>query len=403
VIFKKLLPLWDFESMKAFYLLIVAVLISLTAYPQTEASVQNFNQPYYVVIGAFSVQKNAVRFTRQASRILEYATYEWNQNRSLFYVYSLETQSRDKALATALALRSRPDSLYSDAWIYHGSFRKPLSGEQPVVDEIIHPEKEVKLSIDEDKTLDPNASLPSSNQAQAKENRKPFIFEISRTDDSKRVKGEVVVADVDLAKRIGTYWGDTLVYVPQPKSKSTDIALSCLVFGYRKVQHNINYLNPQRDSIKVLADSTLVVPFKLMRLQKGDVAVMYDVFFFKDAAIMRPESRYEVGALVEMMKENAKYKIKIHGHTNGKSHGKVISMDGSSNNFFSLNNTKEGYGSAKKLSKARAELLKTYLISNGIPEQQLVVKAWGGKKPIFDIHAPQAQANVRVEIEILEN
>lgn len=394
----------DFIHMKAFYLFFIALLIPLASYPQTEAPAMRPGTHYYVVIGAFSIQKNAVRFTRQASRQLEYATYEWNQNRNLFYVYTLETQSRDKALAMALELRSRPDSLYSDTWIYHGSFRKPLPGEQPVQDEIINPEKEQKLSIDEDKTLDPTAGLVKpTNQAQAKENTKPFVFKVSRIDDGHRVKGEVVVADIDLAKRIGTYWGDTLVYVPKPKSKSTDMALSCLVFGYRKVQHNINYLNPQRDSIEMLADSTIVVPFKLMRLQKGDVAVMYDVFFFKDAAIMRPESRYEVGALVEMMKENEKYKIKIHGHTNGKSHGKIISMDGTSSNFFSLNNTKEGYGSAKKLSKARAELLKNYLISNGIPEKQLVVKAWGGKKPIFDIHTPQAHANVRVEIEILEN
>lgn len=394
----------DFYTMKAFYLFFVALWVSLTAYPQTEAPVQQSGTPYYVVIGAFSIQKNAVRFTRQASRNLEYATYELNQNRNLFYVYTLETQSRDKALTMALELRSRPDSLYSDAWIYHGSFRKPLPGEQPVQDEIIHPEKEQKLSIDEDKTLDPNAGLiKPANQAQAKENTKPFIFKISRIDDGHRVKGEVVVADVDLARRIGTYWGDTLVYVPKPKSKSTDMALSCLVFGYRKVQHNINYLHPQRDSAEILSDSTVVVPFKLMRLQKGDVAVMYDVFFFKDAAIMRPESRYEVGSLVEMMKENEKYKIKIHGHTNGKAHGKIISMDGTSSNYFSLNNTKEGYGSAKKLSKARAELLKNYLISNGIPEKQLVVKAWGGKRPIYDKFSPQAQANVRVEIEILEN
>lgn len=395
----------DIHFMKAFYLFLVGLCIPFSTYSQAEGSAMHSGTHYYyVVIGAFSVQKNAVRFTRQASRQLTYATYEWNQNRNLFYVYTLETQNRDKALTTALELRSRPDSLYSDAWVYFGSFKKPLPGEQPVQEEIINPEKEHKLSIDEDKTLDPNAGLAKPvNMVAAKENAKPFIFKISRLDDGHRVKGEVVAADVDLAKRIGTYWGDTLVYVPQPKSKSGDMALSCLVFGYRKVQHNINYLHPQRDSVDVLPDSTLVIPFKLMRLQKGDVAVMYDVFFFKDAAIMRPESRYEVGSLVEMMKENKKYKIRIHGHTNGKAHGKIISMDGTSNNYFSLNNTKEGYGSAKSLSKARAELLRNYLINNGIPESQLEIKAWGGKKPIHDKFSPQAQANVRVEIEILEN
>jgi outer membrane protein OmpA-like peptidoglycan-associated protein len=178
--------------------------------------------------------------------------------------------------------------------------------------------------------------------------------------------------------------------------------MTCNVFGYRRIQHDLNYLDPAGDSVE-MQDSTIVVPFKLVRLQKGDVAVMYDVYFFKDAAIMRPESRFEVGSLLEMMKENVKYKIKIHGHTNGKSHGKIISLTKDSENYFSLTDTKEGFGSAKKLSAERAELLKTYLVNNGIDEKRLVVKAWGGKKPLYDKLSPQAQSNVRVEIEILQN
>jgi type II secretory pathway component PulC len=63
--------------------------------------------------------------------------------------------------------------------------------------------------------------------------------------------------------------------------------LTCEVFGFRKVQQDINYQNPEGEGIQVENDAT-VVPFELMRLQKGDIAVMYNVYFFKDAAIMRP-------------------------------------------------------------------------------------------------------------------
>jgi outer membrane protein OmpA-like peptidoglycan-associated protein len=42
-------------------------------------------------------------------------------------------------------------------------------------------------------------------------------------------------------------------------------------------------------------------------------------------------------------------------------------------------------------------------VSNGIEAGRMQIKAWGGKKPIQDKHGPQAQSNVRVEIEILEN
>jgi outer membrane protein OmpA-like peptidoglycan-associated protein len=130
---------------------------------------------------------------------------------------------------------------------------------------------------------------------------------------------------------------------------------------------------------------------------------MYNVYFFKDAAIMRPESRFEVNSLLDMLNENAKYRIRIHGHTNGGATGKIISKAKGSDSFFSLNETKEGFGSAKKLSQERAEIIKDYLVSKGVDPKRMVIKAWGGKRPIFDKHHSRAQENVRVEIEILEN
>src|SRR5258706_12765149 len=118
---------------------------------------------------------------------------------------------------------------------------------------------------------------------------------------------------------------------------------------------------------------------------------------------MRPESRYEVTSLLGMLNENPKYKIKLHGHTNGSAAGRVISMAKDSKNFFSLTDTKEGFGSAKQLSKARAEIIRDYLVSNGIDPKRIEIKAWGGKRPLQDKNSTRAQENVRVEVEILEN
>lgn len=385
--------------MKALYFLALAMMLSSTAFSQADPTTNN--EPYYVVIGAFSVQKNATRFTRQAPKYGLSAKSELNQNRDLHYVYVLTTDDRAKAIDLALALRSRPDSLFSDAWVYHGSFQKSVQGE-------VITGKDIDAAAAQTVSTSAVASNASANTAakpvekKEKEETKPFIFKIVRLDDATEVKGDVLVVDVDQARKIGTYDGNITVDVPKPKGKSGKITMTCNVFGYRRIQHDLNYLDPAGDSVE-MQDSTIVVPFQLMRLQKGDVAVMYDVYFFKDAAIMRPESRFEVGSLLEMMKENSKYRIKIHGHTNGKAHGKIISLKEGSDNYFSLNDTKEGFGSAKKLSEERAELLKTYLVNNGIDAKRLVVKAWGGKKPIYDKMSPQAQSNVRVEIEILDN
>ena len=383
--------------MKALYFLALTMLLSSTAYPQTDTT-NNFNEPYYVVIGVFSIQKNAVRFTRQAPKHNVSARYAMNHNRNFYYVYVLETADRARAIDEALSLRARPDSLFSDAWVYRGSFEKSKTGEivpgkdiNPMEGRIGTSETIVQNQIDKQKNPEP------------KEETKPFIFRITRQDDSTHVvAGDVLVVDVDLAKKIGTYEGNQTVNVPKPKGKSGQITMTSIIFGYRRVQHTLNYLDPAGDSVEI-RDSTIIVPFELKRLQKGDVAVMYDVYFFKDAAIMRPESRFEVGMLLEMMKENANYKIKIHGHTNGGAAGKIISMKEGSESYFSVTDTKEGFGSAKKLSKARAQVLKTYLVNNGIDEKKLLIKAWGGKKPLYDKFSPQASSNVRVEIEILQN
>jgi outer membrane protein OmpA-like peptidoglycan-associated protein len=176
----------------------------------------------------------------------------------------------------------------------------------------------------------------------------------------------------------------------------------CNVFGYRKVQRDINYKNPEGEGITKDDENNIVVPFELIRLQKGDIAILYNVYFFKDAGVMRPESRYEVGSLLEMLKENQNYKIKLHGHTNGGAAGKIISM-GDSKNYFSLTGTKEGFGSAKKLSLERAEVIRDYLVNEGIDSKRIEIKAWGGKQPIFDKLSTRAQENVRVEVEILED
>ena len=168
------------------------------------------------------------------------------------------------------------------------------------------------------------------------------------------------------------------------------------------MQRELNYNNPDSTAGVVIENGNTVVVFEMIRLFKGDIAVMYNVFFFKDAAVMRPESQYEVTSLRDMMKENPNYKIKLHGHTNGNSSGKIITS-GDNKNFFSLSGTKDGFGSAKELSEERAEAIRSFLISEGINAERIMVKAWGGKKPIQDKEGSKAHENIRVEVEILED
>ncbi|MBI3221211.1 MAG: OmpA family protein [Bacteroidetes bacterium] len=379
----------------------------------------------YVVIGAFSIPKNAIDFTNSAKQKNLAAEFSINPIRKLFYVYVLATPNQEAAIEEAKKLRKDPS--YSDTWVFTG-----ILGEEeiqkgadtnPVTRETIQVVKPsdgpansqtdvTTASLTQEPTISVTqpvvSSVPETTAPAVVEEIEPgskkFLFKIITSKDQKEIQGDVDVMDLDKTKprKVASYRGNEVVNV-KPANQSGNVSFVCEVFGYRKLQTPVNFNQPEATEGITVEENKAVMPFELVRLKKGDYAVMYNVYFYKDAGIMRPESKYEVNSLLEMLKENPKYKIRIHGHTNGNAAGKVISM-GDSKNFFGINaDVKEGFGSAKKLSEERAKVIQSYLVSQGISIHRMQIKAWGGKRPIYEVDHNLAQANVRVEIEILED
>lgn len=390
--------------------------VSAQEKPHTDESI-------YVVIGAFGIPRNAIEFTENAKKNGYPAQFELNPKRKLFYVYVLHTDDRTAAITEAVRLQK--NSPYPDTWVYKG-----LLGDNPQVVKISESErKSVMETLLEEKKINQQDTVKQiltaatttttepTNESKPDEKAEPkitqplapatsrtFLFRITALADKDTLAGDVDVFDPDSnnKRKMATYRGNDEVQV-KSINKSGNMWLHCEVFGYRKLELPINFNNPDSTEGVTIADNVITVPFELARLQKGDKAIMFNVYFYKDAAIMRPESRYEVNSLLEMMNENPDYKIMIHGHTNGNASGKIIEM-GNSKNFFQLNtDNKEGRGSAKKLSEERALLLKQFLIENKVSADRIQVKAWGGNQPIYDVNHASAHANVRVEIEILED
>jgi len=408
-----------------FFALVSILFISVSFIPyESAARHQTSIEPgvNYVVIGAFAVRRNAVKFTSHAAAMKYDARYEFIPNRKLYYVYILDTKDREVALSEARRLRI--ESEFADAWVYGGA----RSEEEQGID--INPVTEAQLGtvqrddvvpasgnsqptptlsserpLDSETTIAMAAPRPAGEASREVEDAAlgtRFLFNVFRASDKESVAGDVDVIDTDRSRKVATYKANESVRVASPANNTGGISLMCEVFGYRKVQHDLNYKDPVGAGIQKDTEGNVVVPFELVRLQRGDIAVMYNVYFFKDAGVMRPESRYEVTSLLEMLRENPNYKIKLHGHTNGGAPGKIISM-GKEKNFFSLTGTKEGVGSAKKLSEERAEVIREYLLNEGIDPSRMQVKAWGGKRPIHDKNSARAEENVRVEVEILED
>lgn len=398
---------------------VVILFFSISSVAQEKS---HTDKSLYVVIGAFAIPRNAIEFTENAKKQNYAAEYALNTARKLFYVYVLHTEDRKQAIHETVKLQRQ--SPYPDTWLYIG-----LLGGNPQVVKINEAERKeaIQQLVEKKDVAEPTAAIATevttelstedANKQESKQvgikpsaieekpDTKSFLFRITALVDGDTLAGDVDIFDADAAnknRKSGTYRGNDWVSV-KPVNKSGNMLLECEVFGYRKLQLPINYYTPEATDGVSVDGHQITIPFELVRLQKGDKAIMFNVYFYKDAAIMRPESHYETNSLLEMMQENPKLKIRIHGHTNGNSAGKIISR-GDSKNFFQLNkDNKEGRGSAKKLSEERALLIQKYLIENGIDPARSEVRAWGGKQPIYEVDHQAAQANVRVEIEILEN
>ncbi|MFM7857322.1 MAG: OmpA family protein [Flammeovirgaceae bacterium] len=376
----------------------------------------NATESNYVVIGAFSVPKNAIEFTEEARKRQLAAEYSINPLRNLFYVYVMQTPNRQVAIEEAKKLRQR--SPYLDTWVFSGLLGenqpkdydgKPITGKDIVeIDGQDQPsvaDNNPTQPKEQEKVIETVATTPepAAQTNEAELDSKKIRFKILTQADGAEVQGDIDIMDLDKAnpKKVASYRSNEPVNM-RWMNKSGNVSFDCEVFGYRKVSIKANLKNIAAIEGATISGEEIIIPFQLDRLKKGDNQVMYNVYFYNDAAIMRPESKYEINSLLSMMKKNPNYKIRIHGHTNGNQRGKIISMGGAQNFFALTSDVKSGVGSAKKLSEERAKVVRQYLISQGIEPYRLEIKAWGGDRPIYDKNHAKAYSNLRVEIEIIE-
>ncbi len=418
-------------------MIFMASIITITgnAIPDTDPEPVPGNSNY-VVIGAFAFIRNAERFTKFAQEQKDYdAKFAINPLRNLYYVYMYSSDERKDAVDVVLKVRADHPDLW-DAWVFSGSLgaleegdvvTPELSDNEEYTEaenaewEAIMAERqaateeapEVEVPENEALTVEVETEETSEIEPEKPANLEPkegfyyLYFNTINKKTMKEVKGRVRVIDAERFKELQIVESQELVELKDPNNGTNRLKAATQIFGFKEVEHTINLDQPLTDStssfVEMIGDS-IVLDFELERFKKGDILVMYNVYFFKDAAVMKPESKYELLSLLDMLEENDKLKVRIHGHTNGNAKGKIIHLDDEEKNFFSLRaDQEEDFGSAKQLSTYRAETIQDWLIAQGIPAERMSIKGWGGKKMIYDKHDTQAHKNVRVEIEIVED
>jgi outer membrane protein OmpA-like peptidoglycan-associated protein len=404
-------------------LLLIALSLLSTAFLVTQS--KELTPGYYVVVAAYAPSREsaAIRYVEELRQQGTSAEYGYNTSKKLYFVYLKYFTSLKESLLYMTATRKQ--GKFKDAWVrvvpgYIPALQKtpPPAEVKPIEAVPANGNEQHQPDNNNNNTITP-VGTPDSTAADTIEvtDNPPIIqynpmtlgntevfLSLYNARNNRIVDGYVQVVDTERSRAITRVKGNEYLLLPDPKSKSGQLTLICEAFGYRKIQQEINYPLPLADTVKSYIDlmgTTLVVNFDLVRYHKGDIATLYNVYFFNDASVMRPESTYELNSLLQLLQENPRYRIRLHGHTNGNYHGKMITM-GPDKNFFSLDGSKQGMGSAKDLSYNRASIIKDYLVSKGVADSRIELKAWGGKRPIYDKRGPNAQKNVRVEVEILE-
>lgn len=387
------------------YTVLIVWLFLLSGAPTAFA--QDVFTPYYVVIGGFHNEDNAKRLCVYAAEQNLPAVYAFNADRKMFYVYVRATQTKE--VADDILGRLRTTTVFRDAWVFNGQLsgsslvrRQPPAIEKTAPPEIEHQQPEPVAEVVENTSSSASVAEETPPPSNApKPAGRPFIFKLVNEETGTPVDGMVRLMENERAAQFRGYNANGIVYVPAPSNRSGKWIVVAQALGFRPSRVSVVYEKAdQLEGATVGSDNEIVIPLGLKRVKKGDYIEMESVKFFNNAALLAPGSEAELEQLVAMMEENPRYQIRVHGHTNGDDDRDIVSIGKSTNFFGSDVANAKSHGSAKELSLLRAELVKAYLVQQGIDDSRISTKGEGGREMIYDPKGTLAGLNDRVEVEI---
>jgi len=412
------------RSMRSYASILLIVLIGLSSLSFSEPKGEYLQKGYYIVVAAYRIgqEKYMQSYVDKLNKTGLHSKYGYDAGRKFYYIYLDFYTDFDESIQQMLSTRKQGG--FTDAWVRimkEGENPAPASvnpvgpGVQPEVKddrkpEIIVEEKKVKAAdivSEPEQVIIKELTGNKKTEAVAPPLKEAAVlFYLYNPTNSEPVEGQVEIIDGDVARLMKKVKAHEIAPIPDPKNESGKVTLIGSSFGYRKVQRDFVLSEVTPESMPEYMewrDNHYVIKFDLARLLRGDIETLYNVYFFNDAAVMMPDSKYELNRLLEMMNSNEEYKIKLHGHTNGSARGKIIKM-GPNKNFFELgDDVIEASGTAKELSNQRAIAIKEWLVTSGIKSERVEVKAWGGSRMIHDKNSSNARRNVRVEVEVISD
>lgn len=394
--------------MRSIFSLVILIGASFCGYSQ--ATFTSASKGYYTIVGAFAIKENAIKYNASLNKSGIHSACGYLASRNIYYVYTMKDDNVSPCLKQMRELKKKPE--FWDTWVRYIDDNAANTTEIRIVEEPTTPAPETTpvvtasaapttIAVAEEEPEGPEQQIVIPDKVTLG-NTEIFLSLYNASND-RVAEGMIQVIDTDRGRLISEVKGNTYLILPDPKSKSGNISLICDVVGYRKIQKEINFNEPLADSVFIEQMGTSIIAhFELVPYRRGDIRVLYNIYFYNDAAVMMPESRFELNGLETMMKDNPTLQIRLHGHTNGNYHGKIIRRNPDGDFFSVAQDARTTVGSAKELSESRAEVIRDYLVSRGVDASRIEVKAWGGKRPLYDKNSANAKKNIRVEVEIVK-
>jgi outer membrane protein OmpA-like peptidoglycan-associated protein len=398
-------------------LILCLLVFTLPTFAQEE--IKELQSGYYMTVAAYlsTGEGYAMRYTQKLKADGFNADYGFTYKKNMYFVY-IKYYS-DFTAAVNEINSTRKNTPFDDAWVYAYKAVKPIKEtevkEVAKVNEVEKVEEVEEAPADSTISVQDTATVIVKVKTITKEETTPteepdgsriISFEALRARTQEPVDVEVTLFDPFFEKVITTMRSWESKRVSPPDNNQDIIRVRTNTIGWKTDAVSFNFNDPVNDStdyfVKVSND-TLILFFDMHRLRKGDVQILFNVYFQSESSIMRPVSKLQLQELWDMMDENPKYRIRLHGHTNGNASGDYTRLGENDTIFFQTSSKHEQTsGSAKKLSYDRALTVKKYLVSRGIAADRMDIKAWGGKKQIYDKNSRAATRNIRVEVEVME-
>lgn len=358
-------------------------------------------QHYFLVVGAFAGDEKASEFKGYLPDQSIDTSYTFTHNDNLMHFYVLRTSDKESAISKAMQLKEAVELLKAENSVAGSHPEAIISGAMSMSKGV----EEMTARSAEGTSASASAGPVASNAAHIppKAVGKYFKFNIE-SPEGKPLAAKVHRVDLERGEELATYSSNTFVDLLRPGQTNEPMAVVCGIFGYKEICKYVNYSDPSRtdEEAYVDAEGTWIIPYRLERVEEGDVSPMYNVSFFKDAAIMRRSSLTDLDELVRMMHMNPNYEITIHAHCNGRQKREIIAP-GADRNYFDAAGSVKVKGSAKTLTGLRAETVRGYLIEHGINPARIDIFSWGASDMLVKSDNPQAGLNNRIEIEFMRD